>query len=178
MEFQQSKTYANLMAAYAGESQARTKYNIYGETARQQGYEQIGDIFDETAHNELAHAREWLKYIHGGEIPATLPNLQTAAEGEHYEWTEMYKKFAEEARQEGYTEIAAKFDLVAKVEEGHEKRYNQFAGDMTAEKTFKKDQPTQWVCRNCGHVHFGATAPTVCPICSYPQSFFEEKKQN
>ena len=175
MEFKQSRTYANLMAAFAGESQARNKYNMYAQVARQQGYQEIGDIFDKTAHNEMAHAKEWLKYLQGGELGQTLANLEDAAAGEHYEWTQMYKQFAEEARAEGYKEIAAKFELVAKVEDEHEKRFNRFINTMNAQQIFKKEQPTQWICRNCGHIHEGPQAPNVCPICAHPQAFFEER---
>jgi len=178
MDFKQSRTYANLLAAYAGEAQARVKYNIYAEKARKEGYQQVGDIFDETSHNERAHAEKWLEYIYEGAIPSTLPNLQDGARGEHYEWSEMYKQFAQEARDEGYPKIAASFELVAKVEKDHENRYNALVGNMQNQQVFKKVTAQKWICRNCGHIHEGAEAPGVCPLCSYPQAFFEVKTDN
>ncbi len=178
MEFKDSRTYANLMAAFAGESQARTKYTAYGQMARQEGYEQIGDIFDETSANEFVHASQWLKYIHGGNLPSTLPALEDAAGGEHYEWSEMYKQFAEEARTEGYTKIAASFELVAKVEKEHEERYRKLIDNLNQNKVFHKDTEVVWICRYCGHIHHGKDAPTTCPICGKPQAYFEERKEN
>ena len=136
MELKESRTYANLMSAFAGESQARVKYGIYGEKAREEGYQQIGDIFDETSHNEKAHAELWLKYIHGGSIPSTLPNLQNGVDGEHFEWSQMYKEFAEVAKQEGFPQIALSFEQVAKVEAAHEKRYQALVNDVNGNQVF------------------------------------------
>lgn len=178
MDFEQSRTFANLMSAYAGESQARVKYNIYAKQARTEGYEQLGNIFDETSHNEFAHATMWLKYIKGGAFKPTTENLKDAKNGEHFEWSEMYKGFAEEADTEGYKEIAAAFRMVAKVEALHEQRYQTLLDTLQAGKIFKKDSPKQWICLNCGHVHEGAEAPGICPVCKYPQAYFEERCQN
>ena len=155
MELKESRTYANLMSAFAGESQARVKYGIYGEKAREEGYQQIGDIFDETSHNEKAHAELWLKYIHGGSIPSTLPNLQNGVDGEHFEWSQMYKEFAEVA---------------------HEKRYQALVNDVNGNQVFKKVTSQTWICRNCGFVLEGVEAPPQCPLCKYPQAFFEVDK--
>lgn len=178
MNFETTRTFKNLMAAYAGESQARVKYNIYANKAREEGYQQLGDFFDETSHNERAHAEMWLKYIKGGAIKTTNENLIDAKEGEHYEWTSMYKQFAEEAKQEGFTQIANDFALVAKVEEEHEKRYQKLLDVLNSGKVFKKDNSQAWICRNCGHIHDGTDAPAVCPVCKYPQSFFQIKAVN
>lgn len=178
MEFKGSRTEANLMAAYAGESQARTKYTIYAEQARKDGYEQLAAIFEETAHNERAHAQQWLEHLHGGSIPATQANLEDGAGGEHYEWSEMYPKFAKEARDEGFTEIAIQMELIAKVEEEHEKRYRQLIENMKNGAVFKKDDKIVWICRNCGHIHVATAAPQICPVCKHQQSFFQQKAEN
>ena len=176
MELKESRTYANLMSAFAGESQARVKYGIYGEKAREEGYQQIGDIFDETSHNEKAHAELWLKYIHGGSIPSTLPNLQNGVDGEHFEWSQMYKEFAEVAKQEGFPQIALSFEQVAKVEAAHEKRYQALVNDVNGNQVFKKVTSQTWICRNCGFVLEGVEGPPQCPLCKYPQAFFEVDK--
>lgn len=178
MEFKDSQTYANLMSAFAGESQARSKYSAFGDKARQEGYEQLGDIFDSTSDNERRHAEVWLKYLKGGDLPGTLDNLKEAASGEHYEWTEMYPSFAKTAREEGYTEIAAKMELVAKVEKEHFERYEKLAENVSQNQVFKRPAPITWVCRVCGHIHVGDSAPAVCPICGRPQAFFEQKAEN
>lgn len=179
MELKDSKTYANLLAAFAGESQARCKYQMFGKKAKKDGYEQISALFNETSDNEYAHAYQWLKYIHGGEIPDTCANLQEGVDGEHYEWTTMYKEFAEVARQEGFTEIATKFELVAQIESEHEKRYQKLMDNVKQQKVFKKDDgQTVWVCRFCGREHTGPEAPGVCPVCKHPQSYFEVKATN
>ena len=176
MDFEKSRTFANLMAAFAGESQAATKYRIYEEQAKHNGYQHIAYIFNETARNEQAHAQVWLGYIYGGQLPDTLRSLTDAAQGEHYEWSEMYKKFAEDADAEGYKDIATKFRLVANVESWHENRYNGLVDDMKNQQVYKKPNQVSWICRNCGYIYTGTQAPNACPICAYPQAYFEEKK--
>lgn len=178
MEFKGSKTEANLMAAVEGESVAYTKYTLYAASARKEGYEQIGAIFDETAHNEKEHAEIWLQYLHGGNLSGTKGNLQDAAGGEHFEWTEMYKKFAQEAREEGFTEIAARMELIAKIEKSHEERYNKLISNLERDVVFQGNEETVWICRNCGHIHVGKEPPTTCPVCSMPRSYFERKANN
>ena len=178
MDLKGSKTEANLMTAFAGESQARNKYTYYASKAKKEGYEQIAAIFEETAGNEKEHAKMWFKYLVGGEVPDTITNLEDAANGENHEWTEMYKEFAEVAKEEGFTEIARKFELVAAIEKEHEKRYLRLLEGIKNETTFNKEESTVWVCRNCGHVHIGKTAPKVCPTCNHPQSYFEIKNEN
>lgn len=175
MEFKESRTYANLMAAFAGESQAATKYNIFAQQAKKQGYEQIGDLFYETANNEQVHAKQWLKYIYGGTLPPTSGCLENAASGEHFENSEMYPGFAKIAKDEGFTEIAAKFELVSKVEKEHEERFKKLLSNLEQDKVFKKDHQVKWICKKCGHVHYGSDAPNSCPICGHPQAFFQEK---
>lgn len=178
MELKETKTYANLLAAFAGESQAKTKYEIFAQKARTEGYEQIGQIFDETSDNEKAHARVWLEYIMGNSIPSTLENLKDAAAGEHYEWTQMYQEFAEQARKDGFKDIAAKMELIAKVERDHDNRYTQLVQNLETGEVFKRVGPQKWICLNCGFVYEGPTAPEKCPICAYPQSFFQIKAEN
>ena len=177
-ELKGSKTEANLMAAFAGESQARNKYTYYASKAKKDGYEQIAAIFEETANNEKEHAKLWFKQLHGGDIPDTLTNLKDAASGENYEWTEMYKEFAETAREEGFNEIAAKFEMVGKIEKEHEERYRKLLKNVEDKLVFSKDEDAIWVCRNCGHVVIGKEAPKVCPVCAHPQSYFEVKAEN
>ena len=178
MELKGSKTEQNLMAAFAGESQARNKYTYFASKAKKEGYEQIAAIFEETANNEKEHAKMWFKELHGGEVPSTLENLLAAAEGENYEWTDMYAEFAKTAEDEGFTRIAYLFNEVAKIEKEHEERYMKLLGNINDDLVFQKGDEIVWVCRNCGYVHVGKEAPKVCPVCAHPQSFFEQKKNN
>ncbi len=172
-ELKGSKTEKNLMEAFAGESQARNKYTYYASKAKKEGYEQIAAIFTETADNEKEHAKMWFKELHGGEVPSTMENLIDAAAGERGEWTEMYKRMAEEAREEGFISIAMKFEGVAAIEKRHEERYNKLLEIVKKKTVFKKTTKKIWVCRNCGHVHVGNEAPKVCPVCNHPQAYFE-----
>ena len=178
MELKGSKTEQNLMTAFAGESQARNKYTYYDSKARKDGYEQIAAIFEETANNEKEHAKLWFKELHGGEVPDTIVNLEDAAAGENFEWTEMYKEFAEVAREEGFTKIAYLFDSVGKIEKEHEKRYLTLLKNVKEDKVFHKDGDKLWICRNCGHVYIGKDALDVCPVCNHKQSFMEVKADN
>ncbi len=178
MELKGSKTEKNLMEAFAGESQARNKYSYYASKAKKEGYEQIAAIFTETADNEKEHAKMWFKYLHGGSVPSTMENLLDAAAGENDEWTQMYKRMAEEAEEEGFAEIAAKFRAVADIERSHEERYRALAKNVEDKKVFTKDGEVYWQCRNCGHIYKGTTAPEVCPTCDHPQSYFELRKVN
>lgn len=173
-----TKTEANLWAAFAGESQARNKYTYYASKAKKDGYEQIAALFEETANNEKEHAKIWFKLLMGGEVGATLDNLKDAASGENYEWTEMYAEFAKTAREEGFTRIAALFEMVAKVEKAHEERYRKLASNIEGGVVFSKDGDTIWECRNCGHIHIGKKAPEVCPVCAHPQAYFEVREEN
>lgn len=176
-ELKGSKTYDNLCTALAGESEARNKYNWYASQARKDGFEQIAAIFDETAGNEKEHAKLWYKYLHDG-MGGTPENLKLAAEGENYEWTEMYSGFADIAEEEGFKEIATKFRMVAAIEKTHEERYRKFLQNLEEGKVFAKSGEQVWICRNCGHIHVGANAPDVCPVCNHPQSYFEVKSYN
>ena len=178
MELKGSKTEQNLMAAFAGESQARNKYTYYASKAKKEGYEQIAAIFEETAGNEKEHAKIWFKLLHGGNVPSTIENLEDAAAGENYEWTDMYAKFAKEADEEGFTEIAATFRGIAEVEKHHEERYRKLLSNLENGEVFKKGSIVIWKCRNCGHIHVGLEAPTICPVCRHPQSFFEVSAEN
>ena len=178
MELKGSKTEQNLMAAFAGESQARNKYTYFASKAKKDGYEQIAAIFEETANNEKEHAKMWFKELNGGEVPSTTDNLLAAAEGENYEWTDMYAEFARVAREEGFNSIAAKFESVAKIEKCHEERYRKLLKNIEGEVVFSKDEDCIWICRNCGHVVVGKKAPKVCPVCAHPQSYFEIKANN
>ena len=178
MEFKGSKTEANLMAAFAGESQARNKYTYYASKAKKDGYEQIAAIFEETANNEKEHAKMWFKELHGGAVPDTEANLLDAAEGENYEWTDMYREFARVAKEEGFDALARKFEMVAAIEKEHEERYRKLLNNIDDEVVFSKDEDCIWVCRNCGHVVIGKKAPEVCPVCAHPKSYFELKAQN
>ena len=178
MELKGSKTEANLMAAFAGESQARNKYTYYASKAKKDGYEQIAALFEETANNEKEHAKMWFKELHGGSVPSTEENLLDAAEGENYEWTDMYAGFAEVAEEEGFMELAAKFRMVAAIEKEHEERYRKLLNNIEEEKVFSSDGDAIWVCRNCGHVVVGKKAPMVCPVCAHPQSYFERRSIN
>ena len=166
-----TKTEANLHEAFAGESMARNKYTYFASVARKEGYVQISNFFAETAGNEKEHAKIWFKLLKG--IGSTEENLKTGAEGEHYEWTDMYKNFAETAREEGFPEIAALMEGVAKVEKRHEERYNKLRKNLETAEIFKKSEKTVWICSNCGHIHEGDAAPAVCPVCSHPQAHFE-----
>ena len=178
MELKDSKTYENLMTAFAGESQARNKYTYYASQARKDGYEQIAALFEETADNEKEHAKMWFKELHDGKITSTLENLNDAANGENYEWTDMYDNFAKVAREEGFTRIALLFEGVAKIEKEHEERYRKLIANIEDGLVFSKDGDTIWKCRNCGHIVIGKKAPAVCPVCSHPQSYFEVKAEN
>ena len=178
MELKGTKTEQNLMQAFAGESQARNKYTYYASKAKKEGYEQIAAIFEETAGNEKEHAKIWFKLLNGGDIKSTIDNLEDAANGENYEWTDMYDKFAKDAKEEGFEHIAFLFESVGKIEKEHEERYLKLLNSVKEEKVFNSDVPTMWICRNCGHIHFGDSAPEVCPVCSHPQSYFERKANN
>ncbi len=168
-----TKTEQNLWEAFAGESKARNKYTFYASQAKKDGYEQIAEIFSETADNEKEHAKLWFKYLNGGSIPTTTENLIDAAAGENDEWTNMYKRMAEEARAEGFMEIAYKFEAVGAIEKRHEERYKTLSKLIEEKKVFKKSEKKMWICRNCGHIHVGDTAPEVCPVCNHPKAYFE-----
>jgi len=176
MELKGSKTEANLRAAFAGESQARNKYTYFAEVAQREGYEQIAGIFRETADNEKEHARRIFNFLEG--VGSTVDNLKAAAEGENYEWAQMYKDFERVAREEGFSEIAAFFREVAEVEEEHEKRYRKLLANIEGGTVFKRPQPVAWKCRNCGYVHRGTEAPASCPSCTYPRAYFEIMAEN
>ena len=178
MELKGSKTEQNLMTAFAGESQARNKYTYYASKAKKDGYEQIAALFEETANNEKEHAKMWFKELHGGEVPDTVTNLNDAADGENYEWTDMYDEFARVAKEEGFDRIAYLFEEVGKIEKEHEARYRKLIDNIEGDLVFSSEGDTVWVCRNCGHVHVGKTAPKVCPTCNHPQSYFEVKNTN
>ena len=173
-----TKTEANLMTAFAGESQARNKYTYYAAQARTEGMQQIAALFEETAHNEMAHAKIWFKLLHGEEIPKTEVNLLDAAEGENYEWTDMYATFAKEAKAEGFDHIAYLFEEVGKIEKEHEERYLALLKNVEENTVFVKDGKVYWKCRNCGHIHVGEKAPEICPVCSHPKAHFEILAKN
>ena len=177
MELKGSRTEANLMAAFAGESQARNKYTYYASKARKDGYVQIAEIFEETANNEKEHAKIWFKLLHGG-IQNTEINLEDAAAGENYEWTEMYAEFAKVAKEEGFDKIAALFEGVALIEKEHEKRYLKLLENVKGGLVFSKDNDAIWQCINCGHIVIGKQAPEVCPVCAHPQAYFKLKEMN
>ena len=172
-----SKTEANLLTAFAGESQARNKYTYYASKAKKDGYEQIAELFTETANNEKEHAKIWFKLLHGG-IGDTLDNLKDAAAGENSEWTDMYAGFAKEAREEGFTEIAALFEAVAQIEKEHEERYLKLAQNIQDGTVFERPEIVIWKCANCGHIHVGTKAPDVCPVCAHPKAYFQLKAEN
>ena len=178
MELKGSKTEQNLMTAFAGETQARVKYEYYSSKAKKDGYEQIGDIFDETSRNEKEHAKLWFKLLHGGEVPSTIANLKDAASGENYEWTDMYAEFANVAKEEGFNHIAFLFESVGKIEKEHEMRYLKFVENIDNDLVFHRGEEVIWICRNCGHVYYGKDALKVCPVCEHPQSFMELKQDN
>ncbi|MCJ7966247.1 MAG: rubrerythrin family protein [Eubacterium sp.] len=177
MELKGSKTEENLLAAFAGESEARNKYTYYASKARKEGYVQIANIFEETAANEKEHAKMWFKLLKGG-IGTTAENLADAAAGENYEWTDMYATFAKEAREEGFDEIATLFEGVAAIEKEHEERYKKLLENVEKGLVFSKDGDTIWQCSNCGHICIGKQAPEVCPVCAHPQSYFQVKAEN
>ena len=178
MDLKGSKTEQNLMAAFAGESQARNKYTYFASKAKKDGYEQIAAIFEETALNEKEHAKIWFKELNGGAIPSTVDNLKSAADGENYEWTDMYDEFAKVAREEGFDRIANLFEGVGKIEKEHEERFRKLLDNVENGLVFSKDGDKIWKCRNCGHIVIGKEAPKVCPVCAHPQSYFEIKNEN
>ena len=178
MELKGSKTEANLMAAFAGESQARNKYTYYASAAKKEGYNQIAEIFEETAGNEKEHAKIWFKLLHGGSVPDTIANLKDAAAGENYEWTDMYASFAQTAKEEGFDKIAFLFEEVGKIEKEHEERYLKLLENIEKGKVFAREGKTVWICANCGHIYIGEKAPMVCPVCDHPQAYFRIKPEN
>ena len=171
-----TRTEANLMAAFAGESQARNKYTYFASVAKKEGYQQISAIFEATANNEKEHAKLWFKAL--GELGDTAQNLLHAADGENYEWTDMYDRFAKEAEEEGFTALAAQFRMVAKIEKSHEERYRALLSNVEMQKVFEKSEEVMWECRNCGHLVMGKKAPQVCPVCAHPQAYFEISEKN
>ena len=173
MELKGSKTEANLMAAFAGESQARNKYTYYASKAKKEGFENLAAIFEETANNEKEHAKIWFKQLHGGDVPSTIENLKDAIAGENYEHTTMYKEFAETAREEGFNQIAKLFEMVGEIEAHHEERYQELLDNVENDRVFHKDTEVIWICRNCGHVYYGKDALKVCPVCNHPESYME-----
>ena len=177
-ELKGTKTEKNLMEAFAGESQARNKYTYFASKAKKEGYEQIAAIFLETADNEKEHAKIWYKLLNDGEIGSTIENLQAAADGENYEWTDMYDRFAKEAKEEGFDKIAYLFEEVGKIEKEHEERYKKLLENVKGDLVFSKDGDKIWKCRNCGHICIGKEAPGICPVCNHPQSYFEVKAEN
>ena len=177
-ELKGTKTEKNLLEAFAGESQARNKYTYYASKAKKDGYEQIAAIFEETANNEKEHAKLWFKYLHNGEIASTMENLKDAAAGENYEWTDMYDRMAKEAEEEGFTEIAAKFRGVAAIEKHHEERYRKLLKNIDDKVVFSREGECIWICRNCGHIVIGKSAPKICPVCNHAQSYIELRKDN
>ena len=178
MELKGSKTEANLMAAFAGESQATNKYRYYASKAKKDGYVQIANIFEETAANEKEHAKIWFKLLHGGSVPSTIENLQDAAAGENYEWTDMYATFAKEAKEEGFDDIAYLFEEVGKIEKEHEERYRKLLANIEGGLVFSREGDCIWQCSNCGHIVVGKKAPEVCPVCNHPQAYFQIKAEN
>ena len=176
MELKGSKTEQNLREAFAGESQARNKYTYFASVAKKEGYQQISAIFEETANNEKEHAKLWFKAL--GELGDTSANLLAAAEGENYEWTDMYDRFSKDAEEEGFTALAAQFRMVAAIEKSHEERYRKLLNNVDMQAVFEKAEETMWECRNCGHLVMGKKAPMVCPVCAHPQAYFEVRKEN
>jgi len=178
MDIKGTKTEKNLWEAFAGESQARNKYTYFASKARKDGYVQIANIFEETAGNEKEHAKIWFKYLQGGDIHETEDNLAAAADGENFEWTDMYARMAKEAHEEGFEEIAIRFEMVAAIEKEHETRYRKLLSNLKDGLVFSRDGDVIWQCSNCGHIVIGKNAPAICPVCSHPQSYFEIKKAN
>ena len=173
-----TKTEENLKKALAGESEARNKYTFFASKAKKDGYEQIAAIFLETADNEKEHAKMWYKELHGGAVKDTMTNLEAAADGENYEWTDMYAGFAKTAKEEGFEDLAKKFEEVAEIEKHHEERYRKLLKNVKEKRVFSRDGDAVWVCRNCGHIVIGKEAPEVCPVCAHPQAYFEIKAEN
>ena len=178
MELKGTKTEKNLMAAFAGESEARNKYTYYASKAKKDGYVQIAALFEETAANEKEHAKIWFKLLHDGAVGPTAENLEDAAQGENYEWTDMYPSFAKEAREEGFEQIAALFEAVAAIEKEHEERYRKLLANVQGGLVFSRDEDQIWQCSNCGHIVVGKKAPEVCPVCAHPQSYLQIKAEN
>ena len=178
MELKGSKTEQNLKAAFAGESQAHTKYLYYASKAKKDGFVQMSNLFKETALNEKEHAKIWFKLLHEGEVPDTMTNLKDAAEGENYEWTDMYATFAKEAAEEGFTKIAKLFEMVAKIEKEHEERYRKLLANIEEGVVFSKENDAVWQCVNCGHIIIGKKAPKMCPVCEHAQSYFQVRAEN
>ncbi len=178
MELKGTKTEKNLMEAFSGESQARNKYIYYASKAKKDGYVQIAKLFEETANNEKEHAKIWFKLLHGGSVASTIENLEDAAAGENYEWTDMYAKFAREAREEGFEDIALLFENVAKIEKDHEERYRKLLENIKKEEVFVKSEPVVWECANCGFSYTGTSAVELCPVCKHPKSYFMVKAKN
>ncbi len=177
MELKGTKTEMNLLAAFAGESQARNKYDYYASVAKKEGYTLLADVFAETAANEKEHAKIWFKLLHDGGIPDTATNLQDAIAGENYEWTDMYAGFAKDAREEGFTHIAMLFEMVGAIEKDHEARYKAVLDRLQTNTIFVSDDVCVWLCTNCGHVHVGKKAPEMCPVCAHPKSYFQRKAE-
>ena len=177
-EIKGTKTEQNLNLAFAGESQARVKYQFFASQAKKEGFEQISAIFQETSDNEKEHAKIWYKLLHNGKVGDTMANLNAAADGENYEYTDMYKKFAEDAREEGFNEIAELFEKVGEIEKHHEERYRKLIENIKDGMVFKGDGVTVWKCRNCGYIHIGDSAPETCPVCNHPQAYFEIQAEN
>ncbi len=178
MNLKGSQTEANLMTAFAGESQARNKYTYYASKAKKEGYNEIAAVFEETANNEKEHAKIWFKLLHDGEVPGTLENLADAAAGENYEWTDMYAGFAATAKEEGFDRIAALFSMVGEIEKEHEARYREVAKLLEEGKLFARETEQVWICTNCGHIHIGTHAPVKCPVCDHPQGYFVLRAEN
>ncbi len=178
MELKGSKTEQNLQAAFAGESQAHTKYQYFASKAKKEGYVQIANIFEETAKNEKEHAKIWFKLLHDGEIPATTENLAAAAAGENFEWTDMYAEFAKTAKEEGFAQIAFLFEKVGAIEKAHEERYRKLLANIEGDAVFSKEGDTIWECSNCGHIVIGKKAPELCPVCKHPKAYFQVRAEN
>lgn len=177
-ELKGSKTESNLWAAFAGESQARNKYTYYAAKAKKEGYVQIASLFEETANNEKEHAKIWFKLLHDGEVPDTVTNLEDAANGENYEWTDMYENFAKTAKEEGFEKIAYLFEMVGKIEKEHEERYRKLLKNIKDGLVFSREGDTIWQCANCGHIVIGKKAPEICPVCAHPKSYFQIRAEN
>lgn len=178
MELKGSKTESNLWAAFAGESQARVKYEYYAKQAKKDGLEQVSSFFEETSFNEKEHAKIWFKLLHDGKVPSTIQNLKDAASGENYEWTDMYKEFAEIAKEEGFLKIANLFEAVGKIEKSHEERYKKLLSNIEQDLVFERENEVYWICRNCGNIHYGKKAPAMCPVCDHEKAYYEIHNEN